>query len=386
MKLILLLAGLLLLASCGSEEPAEDVASPDSTAAVEASNEAYTLPEADVYLTVTDSIGIEIGDTNYVFGSIAGAGFSPTGEIAVLDVQKIRLSLFSPGGDFLCGIGRSGSGPGEFLLPVGFAFLPQGDLIVSDAMGGKLVRFDSLHAYVGDVTGFFPSPPATLAGVGPDAVVGMKPEFTQNEEGMFMGFTVAKWEWGQAEPSVVYYTKTDPFDPADLSSLGESLVFFGAAVGTPVFTTPMSSSEYTFTAWSPEGVELFTVTDDDFERIRKTQEEIDLETEMVNSRMIQQGMPPEMANWEPDPYRLAIAGISPDGMGRLWVTRGTTMTPTFDVYDLEGNLLFTAALDAGERASTWAVIIGTDRFLAFDANPEDFPRLYLGLLPGPGLE
>jgi hypothetical protein len=382
MKTMALLAALALLSACGSQEPEAGVPVADSTTVSDApATEEYSLPEADVYLTVADSIGVEIGDSNYVFGALAGCAITPGGDVAVLDMQKMRVSVFSAEGEFITSVGRQGSGPGEFLMPAGFAFLPQGDLIVSDAMGGKLVRFDSAYAYVGDVAGFFPAPPATLAGVGPDAVVGMKPEFTQNEEGMFMGFTVARWDWGQAEPSIVYYTKTDPFDPADLSSLGSSLVFFGAAEGTPVFTTAMSSEEYRFTAWSPEGVELYTVTDDNYERVRKTQEEIDLETEMVNARMIQQGMPPEMANWEPEPFRLAIAGISPDGMGRLWVTRGTTMTPTFDVYDMEGNLLFTAALDVGERSSTWAVVIGGDRFLAFDANPEDYPRLYIGNLP-----
>jgi len=381
MKKVLSAALLALLTACGGGEPAAGGTAADSTVAVAPSDEVYALPDADVYLTVTDSIGVEIGDSNYVFGAIGGAGISPLGEIVVLDLQKIRLSRFTIDGDFVGSVGRSGSGPGEFLLPVGFTFLSQGDMIVSDAMGGKLVRFDSTFAHVGDVAGFFPAPPATLAGVGPDAIVGMKPEFTQNEEGMFMGFTVARWEWGQSEPSIVYYTKSDPFDPADLSSLGESLVFFGAAEGTPVFTCPMSTEEYVFTAWAGDGTELFTVTDEDYEQVRKTQEEIDLETEMVNARMVQQGMPPEMANWEPDPCRLAIAGIAPDGMGRVWVTRGTTLTPTFDVYDMEGNLLFTAALDAGERAKTWAVQICGDRFLAFDANPEDYPRLYLGSLP-----
>jgi hypothetical protein len=382
MKSIILISLLVLLGACGSQEPEAAGTVPDSTAVSEAPvTEEYSLPEADVYLTVTDSIGVEIGDSNFVFGAIAGGLFTPGGNIAVLDMQKMRVSIFSPEGEFLTSVGRQGSGPGEFLMPAGFTFLPQGDLIVSDAMGGKLVRFDSLYAYVGDVAGFFPSPPSTLAGVGPDAIVGMKPDFLQDETGMYMGFTVARWEWGQVEPAIVYYSDMKPFDPNDLSSIGESIVFFGAAPGTPIFTAPMTSEEFTFTAWSAEGEELYTVTNDHFQRVQKTQEEIDLETELVNARMVQQGMPPEMANWEPEPYRLAIAGLSPDGMGRLWVTRGTTLTPTFDVYDMEGNLLFTAALDAGESASTWAVIIGADRFLAFDANPEDYPRLYIGDLP-----
>lgn len=382
MKKAILIVGMLLLVACGSQGQEADLSEEGIDQGSEtAATEEYTLPEADVYLTLSDSVGVEIGDSNYVFGAITGAMFTPDGDIAVLDIQKIRVSLFDPQGEFLTSVGRQGSGPGEFLLPAGFTFLSQGDLIVSDAMGGKLVRFDSNYVHVGDVSGFFPSPPAMLAGVGPDVLIGMKPDFVQDETGMYMGFTVARWDWGQAEPSVVYYSDMDPFDPSDLSSIGESIVFFGAGPGTPVFTTPMSSEEYCITAWSAEGEELYTITDENFSRVRKTQEEIDLEREMVNARMVQQGMPPEMANWDPDPYRIAVAGIFPDGNGRLWVTKGTSRTPTFDVYDMDGNLLFTAALDAGERADTWGVVIGGGRFLAFDANPEDFPRLYIGDLP-----
>jgi len=122
--------------------------------------------------------------------------------------------------------------------------------------------------------------------------------------------------------------------------------------------------------------------DEDFQRIRKTQEEIDLETEMVNNRMVQQGMPEGMANWEPDPYRTAVAGLWFDARDRIWVTRGTTVTPSFDVFDMEGSLLFTAALDAGEKASTWQAMIQEDRLIAFDVDPELYPQVFIADLPG----
>lgn len=126
---------------------------------------------------------------------------------------------------------------------------------------------------------------------------------------------------------------------------------------------------------------MYTVSRDDFERVLKTQEEIDVETKVVNDRMMQQGTPPEMANWEPDPYRIAIAGFDVDGQGRLWVRKGTTETSSFEIYDLDGNPLFTAALDAGERASTWQVLIEDDKFVAFDIDPEFYPQVFIGDLP-----
>jgi hypothetical protein len=162
----------------------------------------------------------------------------------------------------------------------------------------------------------------------------------------------------------------------------DDIVSFGANPDGLVLTAPLATDTYTFTLWDPQGEELFCFVDEDFERVPKTRSEIELERDMVNARMIQQGMPESMANWEPDPYRTAVGGLWFDGMDRIWVTRGTTRTPSFDVYDLEGSLLFTAALDAGERASTWQVIIKSDKFIAFDADPEYYPQVFFGSLPG----
>jgi len=396
-KLTGLMFSVLVFALACGEQPAEDV-SVDEGSVEAAAEEEYVLPEADEYLILSDSIGIELGDSNYVFGQIAGADITPNGEIAILDAQRSCISIFSPSGEFVQSIGRQGSGPGEFQLARGMSFFQHEDdivesevpvpdslepgVVVSDVMGGKLIYFNSELEYMMDVQGFYPSPPAVLAGVNDGAIVGMKPVFLQNEEGMFMGFTIGRWELGEVEPSVVYFESISPFDPADLTTMQDDILNFGVTPEGIVLTASLSTEVYEFTVWSAEGEELFTVVDENFERVLKTQEEIDLETELVNNMMIQQGMPPEMANWEPDPYNSAIGGLWVDDLDRIWVTRGTTRTPTFNVYDMEGNLLFTAALDAGERASSWGVIIKENQFLAFDADPELYPLLFIGDLPG----
>lgn len=390
----LLMLMLLALAGCGGEEPSGNgpEVSGEGGTTHPAEDEEYVLPEADVYLYVADSIGVELGDSNYVFGQIAGVDLTPDGGLAVLDMQKTSISIFSPAGEFQRSIGRQGSGPGEFLLPVGMTFFPAvegSDLpdslrpgaVVCDAMGGKLVYFDINLDYMMDVQGFFPSPPAVLAGVGEGDIVGMKPEFVQDESGMYMGFTIARWTMGEPGPSVVYFESMSPFDPSDLSSMQDDIVSFGANDEGMVLTAPLSTDSYEFTLWDPQGNRVFTFVDDDYERVPKTASEIELERQIVNARMVQQGMPESMANWEPDPYRPAVGGLSFDGMDRIWVTRGTTRTPSFDVYDMDGSLLFTAAVDAGEVAMTWQVVISDDRFIAFDADPEFYPQVFIGDLP-----
>jgi hypothetical protein len=396
--LFVIFSALIFALSCGEQPATDESTGGDNEGNAVAEAAEYVLPEADVYITLSDSIGVEMGDSNYVFGQILGADVTPEGKIAVLDMQKSCISIFSPAGEFIQRIGRQGSGPGEFQLASGMSFFPGSEgivvseitvadslepgVVVSDAMGGKLIYFDTDMEYMMDAQGFFPSPPTPLTAVNNGAIVGMKPEFLQNEEGMFMGFTVARWEMGEAEPSVIYFESMSPFDPSDLSSLQNDIAVFGATPEGIVLISPMSTDMFEFTVWSPEGEELFTVTDEDFERVLKTQEEIDIETEAVNNRMVQGGMPESMANWEPDPYRTSIAGLWVDELDRMWVTKGTTLTPSYNVYDMEGNLLFTAALDAGSRAQTWAIVIKENRFLAFDADPEFFPQVFIGDLPG----
>ncbi len=383
MKYLLLLPmAILFVSGCGTAEPAEEAGVADNTDSTAPGEDVYTLPEADNYLVVADSIGIEIGDSNYVFGALVDAEFANDGSIAVLDAQKASVSLFSPDGEFIRTIGRSGSGPGEFLLPTTLAFRPEGGLVVSDGMGAKLVYFDENYDFLSETPGFVPSPPAAITAINGMEIIGMKPDFEQNEDGMFMGFTVGKWNMESSEPTVVFFNQLSPFDPSDLSSMTDDMVLFTATSDGTVFTAPMSTESYSFTSWTSDGEEIFTYTDDDFESVEKTQFEIDLETELVNSRMIAQGMPPSMAHWEPDPFRTSISALFIDGMDRLWISKGTSATSAFDVYDLDGNMLFTAALDAGARAKTWTTLIGKEGFICFDANPEDYPRVYYGILPG----
>ncbi len=386
MKFLLLLPlAVLLISGCGTSEPVDSGETTEVTTdntGDTTNDEPYTLPVADSYLTVTDSIGVELGDSNYVFGVIIEACFTPAGDIAILDGQKANVAMFTPAGEFIRTIGRDGSGPGEFLLPAGMAFRPEGGLVVADGMGLKLVYFDENYELVSEALGFVPSPPAQLIAIEGMEIIGMKPDFEQSEDGMFMGFTVAKWEIDNSIPTVVYYSQMSPFNPADLSSIASDVALFAASADGRVFTSQMSTEEYSYTAWTPEGEEIFTFVNEDYEKVEKTQSEMDLEAEVVNARMIAQGMPPSMANWEPDQYRSAINRMAIDGLDRLWVTTGEAGTATFDVFDLDGNLLFTAAIDAGEAAEKWNVIICEENFICYDINPEDYPRVFYGALPG----
>lgn len=392
MKKILVVFIFAFLFACGEQSPSEEAENgPEETAG-------FTLeevPEPDFWIVPVDTIGVEIGDSNYVFGQIAIAAYFPCLPeyeelfsykevdmseygIAVLDMQKCAVTIFTKEGEFVTRVGRKGSGPGEFLLPSGMTFLSDGQLAIADGMRGCISFFNTSFEYEKELSGFFPSPPVSLIGVDNEAFVGMKPNFEQNEEGMFMGMMVARWEKDSPEPTDIYFDNMTPFDPTDItSSFGDNIVIFTAAPDGRIFTSPMTTEEYHITGYSADGEEILSI-ERPLERTQKTEEEIEDERTLVNARMIAGGMPPEMANWEPDLYRLGIAGIQLDGQGRLWVTRGTVRTPYFDVFDSQsGEPLFTAAMQPCEEIRDWTVFIFPEGILAVDLNPEDFPRVFI---------
>jgi hypothetical protein len=309
------------------------------------------------------------------------AEYSPDGNIAVLDIQKMGILFYSPDGEYIRTVGREGSGPGEFLMPTSFTFMPDGGIAVADAMAGKVIFFDSTYAYASDVSGFFPSPPVSIRGIEGGAVVGLQSVFEQNDDGMFLGSKLVRWEGEAFEETVEYYATLNPFDPTDIASaIQDNIFFFTSTEDGRVFRTPFSSKEFVVEGYMPDGTSFLYIEDEDYRKVEKSDEEIELEIELVNQRMTAAGVPSGSFAWEPDPYRPATYGLFMDDADRLWVRLGYYREIVFRVYDLDGNLQFTAMLDyPGDfrDVETWQVVIGTQGILAFDSMPDDYPKIYI---------
>ena len=69
---------------------------------------------------------------------------------------------------------------------------------------------------------------------------------------------------------------------------------------------------------------------------------------------------------------------SVDENDRLWVQRGTVRTPFLDVFDLDGNHLFTAGVEPSEQFEDVALFATSGGgFLGFNPDPDDYPKLYI---------
>ena len=339
-------------------------------------------------ITAVDTIGIELGDSNYVFGSTETALFSSNGEILILDGLAKQISVFSAEGEFLTHIGRQGSAPGEFQRPMTMAFLGNGQLAVSDTWGGKMILFDSNYAYSSEITGFFPAPPMAICGADESAFVGLMKKF--DIENDLVGYSLGRLD-GVAEPSIIYAEEMMEFLPTMIGpGYTETTVAFASDLSGKVFTSVMSTDEYLVSGYLPDG-ELFITIERPYNPIPKTLLEIEDEIEDFNAflenrqssgggggRMQSMGVqiPLEGLVLEPNPDHYAISKLMVDSEERVWVRRGSESLPYFDVFDYEGNLLFTASVEAGDPDSAdWEIVVGENNLLGYSSDPLGYPKV-----------
>lgn len=328
-------------------------------------------------LTVTDTIGVELGNADLVFGYIVDAVRDQGGNVLVLDASTMNLRKFSSDGEYLGTVGRQGTGPGEFQMPRGMAVLGNREIIVSDISAGAICIFDDSLRWAENITGFFPRPPLTVTAAGDSAFVGMLPAMNR-EEGL-RGYSIARMNM-TAEPAVVYVQDMRPFDP--------SMMGPGADYDNPVFTSGADGSVFIsgpgtdfvrVTGYLADGEEFLSI-EEHIDRVAKTEEEIAAEKEDFEEFTSRTGrrMSRGDTSFEPEPYRRAVSELGLDSENRLWVRMGTCRYPFWQVYDMEGNLLFTASLEIDDPdIDGMTVRITENGITAWVPDPGTWPRVFL---------
>ncbi len=372
--LIISILAMLGLSACGAGTDPTDTDA--DTQQADESTTAGIPEEVDYWLEITDSIGVELGDSNLVFGQIVGAQFLPDGNIAIADMMKSVIGVFSPEGDFLSSVGRKGSGPGEYLMLSTFAITEDGGFIVPDAMGGKLNFYDPEYNFTKAMDGFFPTPPIMISPVD-GGFVGLKPEFEQTEDEMNIGMGLYLWT-DSSSHDVEYTRNMVPFDMDDLTSSVKTMVFFDTDQNGHIFTTPYSTEEYVITSLAMDGEEIWQIVEE-YPRVKKSDAEMEEEREILRSSMSATGTPSEMADhFQIEEYKVFISGLAVDNNNRLWALSSIYDSPVFRVYDCAtGDYLFTAALRTDETHDNISVTVNRYGITGFEANSEDWSRVYI---------
>jgi hypothetical protein len=123
----------------------------------------------DVALREEVRIGDLEGADEYTFGDVASITVDGEGAIYVLDRQALTVRKYSPAGQHLQNIGRSGGGPGELKQPHSLDFTPDGRLVVRDFGNARINFYDAAGESTGTLiipSGFFTSTPMQIDTLG----------------------------------------------------------------------------------------------------------------------------------------------------------------------------------------------------------------------------
>ncbi len=365
----------LILASCGETPPDE--------------SDAAGQPDT-IIIAPSDTIGVLMGDSNYVFGTIGDAIYTADGSIAVLDETACCARVYDPSGEFLFRMGREGSGPGELLHPGGLVLLSSGSVGILDAPTGGLHCFSPDGSFDSLLIEFQGQPvPQWAWGVDSNALVGAYTSTSMEDEAMTSHFIIGRWE-ESPEPSVIYMENSFPFNPEDMASFLNNTIFsasFAADDDGFVYIAPVSSSEYRIDVLNSRG-DLVTSFSRDLPRVEKSPVEMQDETAMVTAILRERGVPEYMIDYSPDPCRWMVQpqGLGADGMGRIWVHSGSAEGIVMDVYSREGEHLAVVRIEGVENpdiADFVNVKVQSRGILAYSLQDPGYPRLYV--LPMPEL-
>lgn len=327
-----------------------------------------------IKLAAEDTIGIELGDSNYVFGNIVDAAFLPGGRIALLDLRKHLISIFDSEGNFLFSFGGEGAGPGEFAEPVELAVLNDGRLAVCDYMNRKLVFFDAELELQGELTGFFHTPPYGLENGPGGSIAGIQSHYYMEDDVPWFGCRLGTWT-DSPEPDLIC---SSAYVVPDDGSIELYFATFCTDSRGRMYTADLSFDDYLITGYGPEGDTLFHL-EEPYERTWKTDEE--LQAVHLPYRYSAGFTPEEIRamsdRWEPEPKRLAISDIYCDSRDRIWVRTGRreSLSPLFEVYDTTGVHITTVQTDFGPEANNWKFVFGDSTVLTFDTNPDDYSKV-----------
>lgn len=321
----------LLLVACGAaeEQPSEQI---------------VYIPE--LILTLTDTIGVELGDSNYVFGFAADVVRTDS-ILYVLDTPYATVMKYLPDGTYAGRFGEHGDGPGEMVFPQSLELLPDGLFLVQDV--NDLNIFNLAGEWQGFALEHRQNWPRQHSAADPSSFVVIRHEFLHEPDRIMREF-IAMYD---LDGNLLQEFTTDsieiPVAPEDNTDALNRVYFsyyFAADTERNLYLITRHTPDYRIECLDSSG-ELFHTITLDVPVVEKTEDEIALEKQYIEDYLTGMGTS-NIMQWiyEPDLFREPIAGVWLGWQGNLWVLRGSGDKPVFDIWSVpECEYLYRAILD-----------------------------------------
>ncbi len=331
-------------------------------------------------LTVVDSIGVELGDSNYVFGAIREVDIGPDGDIFVLDWIKRVIFRYSSDGEFVQRIGGPGSGPGEISQPGFFEVLDDGSICVVDANGW--LRYDS----AGESVSTQPDEGRRIRYMNSaDSIfiIGAKVEVEWLDDQMQITKRICRFDSQQPDSVIVEYLQMQyHLETAEMNEFMRAVarvdlfpMLFAAGDGF-VCIAPDPVEESEILIFHEDGSAANTLILP-YQAVQKTEEEIVEEKRFIEAFFHRFTGYTNRVDWIPLPNHPMITNLGVDSLNRIWVQRGFELDPTFDLYDVSGEQLTTAVLPGRDDTAHWKFNISRRGILAVPEDPESYYSVYI---------
>ncbi len=368
--LLFTFAMLLLISSCGDVQ---------SDMAVNTANQTVMLQKT---LLKVDSIGVELGDSTEVFGSVEGVVTGPDGNIAVLDKAACCIRIFSPEGEFLRQISRQGNGPGELISNAFLTITEDGSLVLTGE-GSETLGIHTFNYYTGEWLGSessFGTPPTCLEGSSGNTYMRKYLDLDNSTGSPMILIKITLNEIGIEDPLVVFMEDRIPFNRENRTEI-VSLIWFGYDLACDFsgryYIAPRSTEEAIIYAYDETGLELFTI-ELDLEPVERNAEELETEKLILVAKAIAMDDADIIHMLDPNPYKPMIRGLEVNEDGNLWVLLGGPAQPAFQVFDSSGKFLYSVVLE-GEQIDghSWNFNFSNGKILAYAEDPaEGFQKVW----------
>jgi len=365
MKVIFAVVLTIVLIGCNSPEQSQ-ADSPD-------------VSNAEGILEIENEIGIELGDSNYVFGIIEDVDFTSSGNIAVLDTQRKKVRLFSVQGEYLGEFGGEGEAPGEFLNPSGLACLNDGRIAVTDPFSREIELFGADLSYSETISDFSSRAPFVITSAG-SGFVGEEGGFNRDE-----GILTTSLAFRRLDPdsTQVLYEAEVSFSPEDMAARMMQPSAGLTADNSNVYYAPPLSEVYSVKVFPLNGAEPYSLSYPDYSPLEKTSRDLEADMQAYEDRMLAMassghGRRFAGTDYEPPREYYSTGAIGVDSMGNIWVQRGWEANPVFDIFPPESTVpsqTFIANPDLELAGFTF--VITPYGIAAFDSDPADYPRVLI---------
>jgi len=320
----------------------------------------------------------QAGD-EYLLSYIGGIATGTDHRTYVQLIGEDIIKAYDAEGHYLRTIGRPGQGPGELSFAQGISFGPDGNLWVPSRTSIRIVIFTPEGEFVKNIP-FGVMPPMNILTTA-DGFMGLHTE-TRYLGGttLEMDFLLRRFD-ASGDTLNTLSKSTVEIDYLDMQ-MGKFVEF------APLFTQDHEgrvwqcrarSDVYRLNVWNTDGT-LSMVVEKDVPVMRKTEEEIEEEREIVLGIMEQMvgGQMPEGTDfdYQPDSNRAFLGYPYCDPEGLVWVQVGLPNSfdgNQFDLYDERGRFLQRIVIE-GVKIPAYLQFVD-DRLYVAETDPEGVPQI-----------